>query len=817
MPTLLDAPKTLTPMMAQYRAIKQTLPPDTILFFHLGDFYEMFFEDAVRASEILRITLTGRDAGEAGRAPMCGVPCHAFSRYVRLLLDHRLKVAICEQVADPKTSKGLLERKVTRIITPATFLDEDAKDSAPEYLVAVARDGSSAALACLDLGTGHFEVRALEPTRLRGELTLLAPREVILPRALAQDGALTHLVKDALHAGLSIYDDWVFELEEAERHLLDTFHLASARSLAVWDMPACARAAGAVVYYLKAHLHSTLSHLQPPRLLQASDVLILDAHTQSSLELTRSQGRLRDATLLSCVDRTRTPMGGRTILQWLTHPLRVMEPIARRHDAVQELAERADERRALRAALEGIRDLERLIGRLSAGVANARDLLALAQVLRRIPALTGALEACQGALVQELRDSLAPQADLCDVLEHAIVEDPPAVLTEGGMIREGHDPELDALRDVAAGGRAWIAAFERRESERTGIRSLRVKYSQVFGYAIEVSKPNLHLVPPEYSRKQTLVNAERFVVPELLDWDQKIAQAQARMKALEQELFQTLRRRVLERVAGLQQTAKAIGVLDALASLADVAVQKRWVRPELVAAPELLIRDGRHPVVEAMLPAGQFVANDTRLDTDDHQLLILTGPNMAGKSTYIRQVALIVILAQMGSFVPAASARIGLVDRIFTRIGASDNLAGGESTFMVEMIETAQILRDAAASSLVILDEVGRGTSTFDGVSIAWAVCEHLTQGPVRPRTLFATHYHELTQLETRCPGVKNYTMMVHDTGEEVVLLRKVARGGSDNSYGLHVARLAGLPEAVIRRAAEILAGYTDGPHPRPA
>jgi len=799
-------------MMEQYRSIQKTLAADTVLFFRLGDFYEMFFEDAVRASEILGITLTGRDGGPAGRVPMCGIPYHAFQPYVRLLLDRNLKVAVCEQVGDLQPAKGLVLRKITRIITPATYLDEETKSPQPEYIVAIASSSRSHALAVLDLGTGEFFVREVDRDRLPNELSLLQPREVIVPKSFSKDSQGFELIKENGRAAVTVYEDWIFEAQEGARLLKEGFSLASERAIPFHDRPLAMAAAGAVLYYLKDHLQPSLGHLRLPVFLEAQDFMALDRQTVRSLEL------VSGTSLLGCLDQTLTPMGSRALRHWILHPLLKLEPVLHRQEGTAELAAGPALLQSLRSLLKGVRDVERVLSRLNCGVANARDLLGLKLFLERVPQLQASLEnrydvpkgpsvrrTKSDSILDDLRGSMEPFPQIRELIERAIVEAPPLTLKEGGMIRDGHSAELDELRGLSAKGKSWLVEFERREAERTGIRSLRVKYNQVFGYSIEVSKPNLHLAPPEYQRRQTLVNAERFVVPELVQWDEKISGAQEKIKELEYRLFMEVRDRVLGDLAGLQAAARAVGELDALASLAFTAVRNQWVRPQVSDSLELEIEGGRHPVVEAMLPAGKFVENDTFLDGAGQQLIVLTGPNMAGKSTYIRQTALIVLLAQTGSFVPAKSARIGLVDRIFTRVGARDDLARGESTFMVEMIEMAQILGAATDKSLLILDEVGRGTSTFDGVSLAWAICEHLAAGPVRPRTLFATHYHELIQLEQEFPSVKNFTTLVRETPDGILFLRKVAPGGSDRSYGIHVARLAGIPVGVTQRAEEIL------------
>ncbi len=815
--SLFPAEQKLTPMMEQYRSIQKTLASDTVLFFRLGDFYEMFFEDAVRASEILGITLTGREGGPAGRVPMCGIPYHAFQQYVRALLDRNLKVAVCEQMGDPQAAKGLMNRKITRVITPATYLDEEQKPPQAEYIVAIASSSRSRALAALDLGTGEFFLREMESDRLPNELSLLQPREIILSKGFSRDPNGAELLKENGRATVTVYEDWIFEAAEGARLLREGFGLASERSVPFHDRPLAMAAAGAVLYYLKDHLQPSLRHLRMPVLLEQRDFMALDRQTVRSLELlTGPGGEKRPATLLGCLDQTLTPMGSRTLHHWVLHPMLKLEQVRRRQEGTARLVSEPALLQALRSLLKGLRDAERTLSRLNCGVANARDLLGLKLFLERVPKIRASLEnryqvpnrqSVPGtdSMLGELCGQMEPFPEIRDLIERAIVEVPPLTLKEGGMIRDGHSAELDELRGLAAKGKSWLVEFERREAERTGIRSLRVKYNQVFGYSIEISKPNLALAPPEYQRRQTLANAERFVVPELVQWDEKISGAQEKIKELEYRLFLEAREQVLKDLAGLQAAARAVGELDALAALAFTAVQNRWVRPEVSDSLELVIEGGRHPMVEAMLPAGKFVENDAALDGTENQLIVLTGPNMAGKSTYIRQIALIVLLSQIGSFVPASSARIGLVDRIFTRVGARDDLSRGESTFMVEMIEMAQILGSATGRSLLILDEVGRGTSTFDGVSLAWAICEHLAAGPVRPRTLFATHYHELIQLEREFPSVKNFTSTVRETADGILFLRKVARGGSDRSYGIHVARLAGIPAGVTDRAEEIL------------
>ncbi len=805
-PPSLDAQVKLTPMMEQYRSIKKSLPTDTILFFRLGDFYEMFFEDAIRSSDILNITLTGREGGEAGRVPMCGFPYHAFQGYVRTLLDHNLKVAICEQMGDPSQAKGLVERRVTRIITPATYLDDETPEKNLQYMAAILAGKDSAVLAYLELSTGEFFVREITQDRLLDELTLLWPREVVMPQTLASREDLAVFIKENLKATLTVYEDWIFEPEDSMRLLLEIFKLGSAQGIPFHDHPLAVGACGAILYYLKDHFHSALEHVQKPRLFNASQFMVLDRQAQRSLEIVASQSGRKDCgTLLSVVDRTLTAMGARHLYQWLTHPLLEISGIHKRQESVAELIRELHHTENMGRLLKGVKDMERTLSRLNYGVANARDLVNLKTFLDRVPEIRNILGAFDADLIRDLQKQVQPFPKLSEVIARSIMEEPPLGVKDGGLIRGGYSEELDDLRTISQKGKQWILEFQQREIERTGIKSLKVKYSGVFGYTLEVSRSYLGQVPENYIRRQTLANAERFIVPELKEWDEKISGAQDKIKLLEYQIFLEIRAKALEDLAALQGMAKAVGTLDALMSLSRIALEKKWVRPEVSDDKTLSIHGGRHPVVESMLPSGKFVENDGLLDSDKNQLVVLTGPNMAGKSTYIRQMAHIVLLAQMGSFVPAKSAHVGLVDRIFTRIGASDDLARGESTFMVEMLETAHILQEATDRSLLILDEVGRGTSTFDGVSIAWAVCEYLAQGKIRPRTLFATHYHELTQLEDHFSGIKNYKMTVKETSDGIVFLRKVARGASERSYGIHVAELAGIPGEVTRRAKEIL------------
>lgn len=797
-------PVKLTPMMQQYRAIHQSLPPDTILFFRLGDFYEMFFEDAVKAADILDITLTGRGGGDQ-RIPMCGIPYHSFQGYIRKLLDQNLKVAICEQIGDPKAGKGLVERKVTRIITPATFIDEPLKANHPEYIAAVVGAGENFNLAYLDLTTGEFAVRELAPDRLAGELLLLQAREIVLPESLNMSGDLDQTVREQLGAAITRYEDWVFSVEESTSLLMETFRLGSLRSLGLEDNPGCLCACGALLYYLKDHLHEAVEHIRPPRVLMNQDYMILDRQTQQSLELVKNLHDRSSATLFACIDKTGTSMGKRQLYQWVTRPLLKREPILLRQRGIQELIHQNTTLTELQQLLSGMKDIERLLSRLNYGVANAQDLLHLNVTIERIPELKKLLAACESDILKNADRRLREFPHIAELIGRAIVAEPPVSTKDGGMLQDGYSPELDELRDISRNGKQWLLDYQKKEMQRTGIKSLKVKYSQVFGYSLEVSKSNLASVPEDYTRRQTMANAERFVTQELAEWGQKISGAEERIKNMEFELFDSIRKTILEDLAPLQTVAACIGELDCLQSLARVAHQEQWCAPQIEESGRLQITDGRHPVVETSLPPGSFIANDSCLDHEVQPFTLLTGPNMAGKSTYIRQVAIIVLLAQIGSFVPAREARIGLVDRIFTRIGSADNLAAGESTFMVEMIETAHIIRHATEKSLIVLDEVGRGTSTYDGLSIAQAICEHLVSRPEKPRTLFATHYHELTDLAEIYPQIQNATMSVREDRENIVFLRKVVPGSAERSYGIHVAQLAGLPATITQRAYQIL------------
>lgn len=820
----------LTPLMKQHREIKR-LHPDAIVFFRVGDFYEMFSDDAVVASPILEIALTSRDKSKENAVPLCGVPYHAASGYIAKLIRAGKSVAICEQTEDPAQAKGLVRREVVRVITPGTLVEPELLSAGENhYIAAAVMTAAGGGLAWADLSTGEFNLSQYNgPTaekELVSELARLEPREI-----LAGDALAPRLEAELPSRGGDLR---IGRLDEASAHpdlarsvLLDHFRVQSLAGFECDDLTAGIAAAGALLRYLRDTQRSSLGHLTRIRRIHREAHLVLDAPAQRNLELTRrlSDGR-PEGSLVWVLDATRTPMGARLIRNWVVKPLMDLEAIRERQDAVERLLAASDRRTRLTSRLSGIGDLERISGRVALGSANARDLIQLRNSLARLPELpkifleTAPLESGPvPPLLEGLGRDWDDLSDLRARISETLVDDPPPGITEGGLIRDGVDAGLDELRKISREGKNWISDLEARERRRTGIETLKVRYNQVFGYYIEVSKTRLAKVPADFHRKQTLVNAERFVTPELKELESKVLGADEKIRKLEQELFSRLREETAAAIGRLQAVSRAVALLDVLAALAETAARGNYVRPVVHEGFDLEIRDGRHPMLERMLPRSErFVPNDTRLDREGRRLLIITGPNMAGKSTYMRQVALITIMAQMGGFVPAAEARIGLVDRIFTRVGSSDDLMGGRSTFMVEMTETAVILHQASARSLIILDEVGRGTSTFDGVSIAWAVAEYL-HDPARvgARTLFATHYHQLTELASVCPAVKNYNIAVREWNDEIIFLRKIVEGGTDRSYGVQVARLAGLPAEVIARAKEILShldrgGFNDFP-----
>jgi len=795
---------SLTPMLQQYHSIRSTLAPNTILFFRLGDFYEMFFEDAKTASALLDITLTGRDGGQESRIPMCGVPYHAAQGYINRLTRAGLKVAICDQVEDPKLTKGIVRREIVRMVTPATNLEDDGETAQFNYIAAFCQDKKTIGLSYLDLGTGEFRVgQCRDLAELEDELNRLAPRECVVP-AKFDTGQLRGFLKTRKPV-LNEYEDWIFDRSEACKRITEQFKVSSLASFGIEEFTSGTAAAGALLYYLKDNLRKSLDHVRSPLPVQNTRFMALDKQTIRNLELVSSASGDRQATLAGVLDRTVTPMGGRLLTQWIMRPLIEPQQINQRLDAVAELAQGRDILHGLRQQLQLVRDLERLVARLNCGTPSARDIVGLGASLKAVPRIKGEIAALHCSLIKAQHEELCELNELVESIEAAFIDMPPLGIRDGGFVRDGYSPELDELRGISTHAKDWIADLQRREIEQTGIKSLKIRYNRVFGYYIDITNANLAQVPISYVRKQTLVNSERFIIPELKEYEEKILGAEEKAKELEALIFEDMRRQVLSRIAEIQRTAAAVAVLDAVASFAAVALTNHFTRPEISAGDTLYIAGGRHPVIEHMLEGETFVDNDAVLDDEDNQLLIITGPNMAGKSTYIRQVGLIVLMAQMGSFVPARVARIGVVDRVFSRIGASDNLSRGESTFMVEMIETANILHNATSRSLLVFDEIGRGTSTFDGLSIAWSVCEYLNQKKFRPKCLFATHYHELTELADHRSGIKNFNVTVKEIEDSILFLRKVVPGGADRSYGIHVGKLAGLPAEIIERAEEVL------------
>lgn len=800
-----------TPMMSQYRSIRRSLPDDVLLFFRLGDFYEMFFDDAVRAASILEITLTKRN-----EVPMCGVPFHAAAGYLERLIKAGVKVALCEQVESPEEAKGVVKREVTRIVTPGTIIDEmHIEDRLHNYIASLFCHDGTYGIAMLDCSTGNCwleECRTM--VQVETIFTHDQPSECLVAEDQLQE------IRESLHMPLAFTqcENWHFDYGNAEDRLLRHFGAQSLLGLGLADASVSLQALGALFGYLQNTLHHDLAHIQSIRLRTAQDILYLDETTVINLELVEplyTKRSSQNSTLLSIIDSSCTPMGGRMIREWLLRPLNNTKHILDRLDAVETLTSHQTLLMQIRDYLKNVRDLERLASRIgSAGSNNPRDMQALATSLEQLPALQQLFKG-QGSQLEVAAEELEPLPDLTHELDSAIQDEAPLHLREGGVISDGYSAELDQLRLAASEGRSWLATFQSQEAERTGIKNLKVRFNKVFGYYIEISKAALDKVPEDYQRKQTLTNAERFVVPELTQYADQILGAEERSIALEQKLFRELKEKVLQELPSIQKNARNIAYIDVVAALAERALSLNYVRPEISDDSELNIYEGRHPVVEQLVETERFVPNDVQLNQKDQQLILLTGPNMAGKSTYIRQVALITILAHMGSFVPASAASIGLVDRVFTRVGASDDLARGRSTFMVEMQETANILNQATDRSLIILDEIGRGTSTYDGISIAWSVAEYLCENPaVRPRTLFATHYHELTDLSETHAQIKNFSVAVKEQGDQITFLRKIIPEAADKSYGIQVARLAGLPANVIEKAVTILNSLEQAGHP---
>ena len=782
-------------MMQQYHALRRDLPEGTLLLFRLGDFYEMFGEDATEASRVLNVALTKR-----GATPMCGVPYHAARNYIEKLIGAGWRVAICDQVGEVVAGK-LVRREISQVLSPGTLDDFGLDDRKPNFLAALNKRGDSHGLAYCDLSTGEFRLTELDSlTALLDELARVSPAEILIP-----DHQTEAFKQVAPQAPL---DGYIFELEPAAELLRSHFKVHTLDGFGCADLPAGTGAAGALLHYITRQMRRPAGHLKQLQPYRRSEFLILDASTQSHLELVQSRAG-RGMTLLGALDRTATPMGARLLRDWILHPLKNTSEIEKRQDAIAALLDDAMLLGDLRTRLADIRDIERATARLSGPSGNARDLSALAQSLERIPPLAANLGGLHGftipsALLSGLTTRLHALPELSERLRRAIVAEPPAIIREGGFIDEGYDSDLDELRSASHEGKNWIAALQEKEIERTGIKSLKVRFTSVFGYFIEITRANLPSVPADYIRKQTTVNGERFITPELKEFEGKILGADERARARELEIFAELRGAVLAETHHLQETAATLAILDAICSLAETARLQDYCRPEIDDSSILEISDGRHPVLDQQTDGSRFVPNDTNLGADGKKFAIITGPNMAGKSTYIRQVALLTLLAQTGSYVPAKSMRLGLTDRIFTRVGANDDLSRGQSTFMVEMNETANILNNATERSLVILDEIGRGTSTFDGLSIAWSVAEYL-HDKISCRALFATHYHELTDLERTRSGIQNLNVAVREWNDQIIFLRKILPGRADQSYGIQVARLAGLPNSIISRAKEIL------------
>ncbi len=783
--------------MKQYHDIKRNYP-DAIVFFRLGDFYEMFGQDAVTASKILQITLTSRDRGKDSPIPMCGIPHFTSESYISKLIKTGHKVAVCEQVEDPKDAKGIVRREVVKVFTPGTFLPENPKEN--NYILGFSQKENIFGLAVADITTGEFLIYQFHGN-LEDEITRFEPKEILYPISFKNNPSIINSLNGFY---LTSYDDWYFDYLEAYRKLLKYFKVTSLEGYGCEGLVVAISAAGALLNYLEETQKHTTT-FKKISVLRRESHMLLDAITQRNLEITKN---MRDgennSSLLSVIDETVTPMGGRLLRSWLLNPLLDCERIKQRQDAVSSLIDDAGNLSKIQNLLNKISDIERLTSRIGSETANARDLIALKNSLEILPELKNLFQGYDNERLQYLSAQIDVLSDVKSIIEQAVAEDPPLSLKDGGLIKKGYNAEIDELRDVSGSGKDFIASLQARERQRTGISSLKVGYNRVFGYYIEVTNPNLSQVPDDYIRKQTLVNGERFITPELKEYEAKILGAEDRLKNLEYEIFVEIRDKISKETERLQKTSAAIAEMDALLSLAFIAYKYKYERPVVDDGDVIQILEGRHPVIERISSSEKFISNNTLMDTNANSILIITGPNMAGKSTYMRQIALIVLMAQIGSFVPAKEAKIGIVDRIFTRIGATDVITKGQSTFMVEMIETANILNNATQRSLILLDEIGRGTSTFDGISIAWAVVEYIAKN-LKARTMFATHYHELTELALCLEGIKNLNVAVKEWGDEIIFLRRIEEGPADKSYGIQVARLAGLPEETIKRSKEVL------------
>lgn len=800
-----------TPMMKQYFEIKKQYP-DTILMYRLGDFYEMFFDDAKTAAAELELVLTGRDCGQEERAPMCGVPFHSVDSYIARLVSKGYKVAICEQLEDPALAKGIVKRNVTRVMTPGTVIESTMLDeSKNNFLGCVCPLNGKVGLCFADVSTGTVHLTQVEgkdvQKQIINELGRFAPREVVISKAVLDFSSVTDFIKNKLsNASCELLDDECFDPSAATALILKHFNVRAVSDLMPDDAAAAVSALGASLDYLKSVQKNELENITSINYYGEGSFMRLDVSTLRNLEITETlRNREKRGSLLWALDKTKTSMGKRMLRNWIERPLLNIGGITKRHNAVKELKENTGLREDLVSALTGCQDLERLITRISYGTANARELKALSQTLLRLPTMISLLEGCESSLLAQMRDGIDPLDEISSLIENAIVEDPPFSVREGAMIRDGFNAQLDEYRNIVANGKGYLADIQLREQERTGIKKLKIGYNRVFGYYIEVPNAFKELVPEDFIRKQTLTNCERFITQELKELESKVLGAQERIAHLEFEIFDSVRARAAEKLYEIQRTASSVAALDTLCSFAYVAAENNYTCPEMNAGTEIIITEGRHPVVEKMIDY-PFVPNDTKLDNGENTCAIITGPNMAGKSTYMRQVAIICLMAQAGSFVPADSARLCIVDGIFTRIGASDDLAGGSSTFMVEMSEVADILKNATSKSLIIFDEIGRGTSTFDGMSIARAVLEFSAdKKKLGAKTLFATHYHELTELESKVSGVKNYNIAVKKRGDNITFLRRIVPGCADGSYGIEVAKLAGVPTTVVERAKVVL------------
>jgi len=806
-------PTKLTPMMEQYMAIKANYQ-DAILFFRLGDFYEMFFEDAITASKVLEITLTGRNHGQEDKAPMCGVPHHAAEAYIQKLIRAGYKVAICEQVEDVSASKGIVKRDVVQVVTPGTTLSTQTLETYKNnYMMCIYQDLANYGVAYVDLSTGDFYTTKLESyKKIIDEVAKIGPSEIIVNETIMENIELYEFLTNHLNIYVGSGKPWYFDMKRNTQTIKRHFKINHLAGIGLDQHEEAVIASGALLEYLYDTQKNDLLHIGHIQYYATEDYMLLDISTRRNLELIETlRTKERRGTLMWVLDHTKTAMGARRLRQYIEQPLIKINEIQLRHEAVGLLVDDQVLRAEFRELLGPVYDFERLISKLSLGSANGRDMIALKQSLHMLPMIEQVLNNTTGQLFESMVDTFDSLEDIYKTIDDALVEEPPITIREGGLIKDTYHEEVHKLRRASIDGKNWLAELEAREREATGIKNLKVKYNKVFGYHIEVTNSYLSMVPERFERKQTMSNAERYITEELKDMESTILGARDRLMTLEYELFVELRESLIKEIGRIKQTALKIAELDALQSLAEAAFRHDYIQPNMVNEPVINIKEGRHPVIERMIDHDLFIHNDTYLDCEEHRFSIITGPNMAGKSTYMRQVALMVLMAQIGSFIPAKEATIGCVDRIFTRVGASDDLASGQSTFMVEMTEVANILRNATKKSLIILDEIGRGTSTFDGLSIAWAVVEYIVNlKHIGAKTLFATHYHELTELEGLIDGVQNYLIDVQEKGEDIIFLRKIVPGGADKSYGIQVARLAGVPEPVIRRSLEILDALSD-------